>query len=191
MNLRLLFGTCLVLLLACSGEEAKYPTRNWVTIQVTSSNFISGGTLDSRFSDSRGTQCTGSNDFPGLIWVAGPSNTVSYVVIVDDPSGSDWVHLNLYNIPSSTTSINELLATSEVVTFTAGTVGNNSWSTISGEPRPTGWAGPCPPSGVHSYVFSVYALKRTLTSLNNVNRKSFESLYRSSIVASGSITGQF
>ena len=66
------------------------------------------------------------------------TGTQSFVLIVDDPDasgGGTWVHLNLFNIPSSTTEIPRITATSFVATFPSGTLGKSDWDT--GHPTTT------------------------------------------------------
>jgi len=100
--------------------------------------------------------CDGRNISPPLFFDALPVGTVSLALIVDDPdalAGSadpGWVHWILYNIPPSVSGIDE-----DSVPATAAQ-GLNDWSQ-------TGYGGPCPPSGTHRYVFTLYALDIQLT----------------------------
>lgn len=175
----------------CSAFKPSVGSNVYANLIVTSPSFNDGNTLAAPYSDTRGAQCSGANNFPGLSWSDAPIGTVSFVVIVDDPDGGDWVHLNLYNISPAITSIAPIVAAGAVVTFPAGQVGNNSWVNVGGQPRTTGWAGPCPPASTHTYIFTVYALDRTLTSLNDTSRTEFVSLYSANILASGQITARF
>ncbi len=97
--------------------------------------------------------CDGANLSPPLAWVAIPKNTQSLVLIVDDPDAphGTWDHWLLFNIPPRVTEFTENLTQ-----LPNGTKeGINSW----GE---TGYGGPCPPSGVHRYIFTLYALDISL-----------------------------
>ncbi len=180
----ILFTNCLQPL---GGGEAKNGGGGG-SFTITSTVFTNLGTIPLEYKDSRSTQCTGSNNFPPLSWSNVPSGTRSFVLIVDDPDGGDWVHLNLYNISSSATQIPRVVASSGVVDLSPyGTAGDNSWVTGGGQP---GWNGPCPPSGAHNYHFKIYALSvASISALNNTKRADFESANSASILGSAEIVG--
>jgi Raf kinase inhibitor-like YbhB/YbcL family protein len=96
--------------------------------------------------------CKGKDLSPPLIWNNPPANTKSFVLIVDDPDApfGTWVHWVLFNIPAHLRQLAE--ATS---TLKPAISGKNSWGT-------TGYRGPCPPSGTHHYMFTLYALDTEL-----------------------------
>jgi Raf kinase inhibitor-like YbhB/YbcL family protein len=115
-------------------------------MQVTSTAFTKGQPIP----DKHTTE--GEDVSPPLAWTDPPAGTRSFAVICHDPDaplvspGSyGWVHWVLYNLPASTTSLDEGTA--------AGTPGPND----SGS---TGYAGPAPPPGhgTHHYFFTVLAL---------------------------------
>lgn len=166
-------------------------TTTTMALTVTSPSFSGGGSMAVGFSDTRLTQCAGANNFPGLSWSAGPTSTASYTIIVEDIDGGNWVHLNLSNISSASTSIATLAATANVVSFPSGIAGSNSWINVGGESRTSGWAGPCPPSGTHRYVFYVYAMSATHSAINDMTHSTFETTYGSQIVGKGTITGNY
>ncbi len=95
--------------------------------------------------------CDGQNVNPPLTISELPAGTVSLALIVDDPDAprGDWVHWLVWNIDPATTEIAENSVPSGAVQGT----------TDFGE---TAWGGPCPPSGVHRYVFKLYALDAKL-----------------------------
>ncbi len=154
------------------------------SFQIASTSFGNLGVIPSEYKDSRPPQCTGANNFPQLSWSNAPAGTRSFVLIVDDPDGGDWVHLNLYNISSTTTQIPRLLATNGVVDLSPyGKVGTNGWGL-------SGWAGPCPPEPTHNYHFKIYALSvASISALNNTKRADFESANSASILGSAEIVG--
>lgn len=78
-----------------------------------------------------------------------PAGTISLALILEDPDapGGTWVHWLLFDLPP-------LDRIPEGVTD-LGTAGVNSWRRI-------GYGGPCPPSGIHRYLFRVFALDDTL-----------------------------
>jgi len=132
-------------------------------------------------------QCTGNNNFPNLSWTNTPVGTNSFVLIVEDPTGGNWVHLNLYNIPSTTSSISRIVAVTNVATFpaSAGTLGTNDFGSNQ-------WGGPCPPSGTgtHTYYFKIYALNSSsIGAMSKIKRAAFEATYSANILGSSQITG--
>jgi hypothetical protein len=89
--------------------------------------------------------CDGDDISPPLLIEDLPAETVSLVLVVDDPDApvGTWDHWVAYDIESLTEipeGVEEL-----------GTPGTNSWGN-------TGYGGPCPPSGTHRYFFAAYAL---------------------------------
>ncbi len=95
--------------------------------------------------------CDGPDTSPPLVAENVPRGAKSLALVVDDPDapGGTWVHWVAWNIPPGTREIRENA-------LPAGAVqGRNDF-------RKTGYGGPCPPSGMHRYVFTLYALDRTL-----------------------------
>ena len=161
--------------------------------------------LHNDFSHNQGSagskQCNGKNDFPQLSWFNAPAGTQSFVLIVDDPDasgGGTWVHLNLFNIPSSTTEIPRITATSFVATFPSGTLGKSDWDVGHAT---TTWGGPCPPNtstpsaDTHSYHFKIYAMSSATITLPNpldpLTQAEFETTYSASILGSAEMIGEF
>lgn len=119
-------------------------------MKVTSTAF---GSLDSIPTRHTGE---GEDVSPQLAWSGGPNEAKSFAVICHDPDaplvspGSyGFVHWVLYNLPASTTSLEE------------GTRKGTTGSTDSGR---TGYGGPMPPEGhgPHHYYFWVLALDADL-----------------------------
>ncbi|HSC25605.1 MAG TPA: YbhB/YbcL family Raf kinase inhibitor-like protein [Candidatus Babeliales bacterium] len=96
--------------------------------------------------------CDGANISPALIWSNAPQNTKSFTLIVDDPDAPAkvWVHWILFNIPATTNQIHENTSHDS---FLQGATDFN------GKQQ---WGGPCPPSGIHRYQFTLYALDTQL-----------------------------
>ena len=98
--------------------------------------------------------CQGANISHALEWSDPPPGTKSFVLINDDPDDDGpqpWVHWLVYNIPGACRGLPEGMPAKEVLED--GTLqGTNSF-------RKLGYGGPCPPTGVHHYTFTLYALK--------------------------------
>ncbi|GMU25401.1 MAG: UPF0098 protein [Candidatus Uhrbacteria bacterium] len=90
--------------------------------------------------------CDGSDIHPELSIANVSPDAASLALIVDDPDAprGDWVHWTVWNIPTSTTVIEEGKRP-------AGVEGLTDFGRA-------GWGGPCPPSGTHRYQFKLYAL---------------------------------
>lgn len=108
------------------------------TMILSSPVFENNGTIPLEFS------CDGKNISPPLLISNVPKNASSLALIVDDPdSKSDFVHWVVWNISPTKTTFKTGDAESPQGKNSAGTVG---------------YFGPCPPSGVHRYFFTLYAL---------------------------------
>jgi Raf kinase inhibitor-like YbhB/YbcL family protein len=100
-----------------------------------------GAAIDPRFT------CDGEDISPALSWTAPPAGTVELALLVTDDDAGGFVHWAVAGIAPSASGVAE------------GTPipGAIEGVTSFGE---TGWGGPCPPSGVHTYRFSLYALSQ-------------------------------
>lgn len=126
---------------------------------LTSPGFANNGAIPSKYT------CHGGSVVPPLEWSGVPTSSKSLVVILDDPDAprGTWNHWLVFNIPTTTQSVAEGHEP-------PGVHGNGSAGN-----RP--YAGPCPPSGEHHYVFHVYAVDTML----NLPEGSSESEVLSSI----------
>lgn len=117
-------------------------------MQVTSGAFESHGKIPAKYTGE------GEDVSPALQWRGAPQGTQSFAVVCHDPDAPlvspgtyGFVHWVLYNLPASTTNLDE--------GTTAGTAGKTDFGK-------TGYGGPMPPEGhgVHHYYFWVLALDR-------------------------------
>lgn len=133
----------------------------------------------------------GGDQSPELSWTNAPSGTQSFAVIVFDVTAG-VVHWGMYNIPPTTT---ELPQNAGAASSSYGLQVVNVFSDIS-------YDGPCPPPGVkplvHHYVFTVYALDKTLSLPGSANFPAtaltlFRALVKPSIsiLARATITGLY
>jgi Raf kinase inhibitor-like YbhB/YbcL family protein len=107
-------------------------------LRVTSPAFIDGSRLPKKYT------CDGAGEEPAVQAGATPVGTSELVVVVSDPDAPSgtFVHLTRYGLsPRGKAPVSE-----------GGSEGLNS----TGK---TGWTPPCPPSGTHRYIWTVYALK--------------------------------
>jgi Raf kinase inhibitor-like YbhB/YbcL family protein len=140
-------------------------------IQVTSPAFKNNDFIPQRFS------CEGENISPAIKIKKIPDGTKTLAIILFDPDASPdgFVHWVLWNLPPSS-KIPEKI--------TIGAKGNNGNGEI-------GYTGPCPPDGIHHYIFSVYALDTKLNLPETSGKKELEAAMRGHILAQGTITGLY
>lgn len=98
--------------------------------------------------------CDGPNASPPLHIEDIPSETKSLALIVQDPDAvsGTWTHWIVWNIDPLTREIPENTLPQNAIEGTSGF-------------RETKWGGPCPPpgTGIHRYIFTLYALNCPLT----------------------------
>jgi Raf kinase inhibitor-like YbhB/YbcL family protein len=165
-----------IVLASCSSNETPTaePTEANMSLDLKSDAFVSGQSIPAKYS------CIGKNISPALTWSNAPTGTQSFALIVDDPDApmGTWVHWVLYNIPSTTTSLEESADTGAL------SVGKNS----SGKMR---YDGPCPPSGTHRYFFKLYALDSSLSLSPGATKEQLLDAMKGHILAQGELMGTF
>ena len=104
--------------------------------------------------------CRGENINPALTIEDIPGGTKSLAIILDDPDapGGNWVHWVMFDV-SVISKIEENSA--------PGKQGIND----SGRKR---YDGPCPPSGIHRYIFKLYALDTKLNLEERISKADLE-----------------
>jgi Raf kinase inhibitor-like YbhB/YbcL family protein len=112
---------------------------------LTSKAFKDGEMMPSKYT------CDGDNAFPPLEVANVPEATVSLALVLEDPDAvsGTFDHFLKWNIAPRTALIEEGKEPAGI-----------SGTTSSGK---IGYVGPCPPSGSHRYIFSLYALDTALT----------------------------
>ncbi|MGD9940813.1 MAG: YbhB/YbcL family Raf kinase inhibitor-like protein [Clostridia bacterium] len=93
------------------------------------------------------------NISPSLLWSDVPAGTVTLALSCDDTAGPgdrNWTHWLLWDIPACETRLSPGLPPYERLDG-GMTQGLNDYLEL-------GWGGPCPPEGLHRYVFTLYAL---------------------------------
>ena len=113
---------------------------------LITSAFAAGGAIPRRFT------CDGEDASPDLSWTGAPNDTSAFVLVVDDPDASGFVHWIAYDLTGSESGG---LAVGVSASPDAPPQGTNDFGRI-------GWNGPCPPSGEHRYRFSLTALAAPL-----------------------------
>lgn len=94
---------------------------------------------------------------PQFSWINAPEDTVTFVIIMDDPGAGDFCHWILFEIASVTTALPE-------------GIGNNAAAYgIEGlnDANQNGYDGPYPPGGTHTYSIRLYAIDVSFASVLN------------------------
>lgn len=143
-------------------------------MKITSTVFKNNEKMPAKYT------CDGENINPPLEFVDVPKEARSLVLIVDDPDapGGIFVHWTVFNVNPRTVTIDEDSVPPD------GVQGMSD----SGEPE---YHGPCPPSGVHHYVFKLYALDTNLTLRERATKKEIEEAMKGHILEKAEITGLY
>ena len=132
---------------SCSGGQPTTPEESIVTardaISVTSTAFRDGQPIPAQFT------CDGKGGSPPLAWEGVPAGAAALALVVDDPDAprGTFVHWVVLDIPLGTTAVQGGAVPA------GGAQARNTAGHAS-------YYGPCPPSGMHHYRFTVYALSR-------------------------------
>ncbi len=144
---------------------------------LSSPAFSDGGFIAEKYAYKLGKQCSGENYSPPLEWKGVPEGTKSLLLTMIDPDGGNWVHWLLANIPADAGSLAEAVNGPDT-----GIAGRNDFGGV-------GYSGPCPPSGTHHYVFTLYALDTVLDVKPGVSYKTIVPLYRDHVLGKAVLTG--
>ena len=143
-------------------------------MQITSSTFTNNQKIPTKYT------CDGEGINPPLQFLDIPENTISLALICDDldaPSGS-FVHWLNFNISPKTNGNGENDTLNEAI------------QGITSLGRP-GYVGPCPPSGTHRYIFSLYALDTKLEIERNTDKSQLEQAMNDHIIEKKELTGLY
>jgi Raf kinase inhibitor-like YbhB/YbcL family protein len=150
------------------------------SFQLHSSAFTENEDIPAKFT------CDGGNVAPPLSWSGAPAKTQSYALIVDDPDAPDpkapkttWVHWVMFNIPA------KLVAMPEATALPPNAKdGVNDWNI-------KGYRGPCPPVGMHRYVFKLYALDAMLNLSNPATKAQVVAAMKGHVLAMTTLIGLY
>ena len=128
--------------------------------------------------------CEGADRSPALTWSGEPEKTKSFALILDDPDapGGVWNHWLLWNIPVSTSHLEENLRPHGAILS-----GKNDFGK-------SGYGGPCPPRGhgAHRYYFRLFALdKEKLDLPAGASRAELDRALAPHILATAEYMGRF
>ena len=143
------------------------------TIQVSSSVFEDGEPIPPGYS------CDGTDSSPPLEWKHVPDDAAALALVMSDPDAPSgtFYHWIVTDIPADSTGF-ELGATPD------GVVAQNS----TGE---SAYQGPCPPSGTHHYLFTVYALDEKVGLTEGTDTTDALDAIQQVAVADGTLVGTY
>ncbi len=127
--------------------------------------------------------CDGEDISPPLEWKGSPVGTKSFALILDDPDAPSgtFTHWVLYNLPASRFELAEGASTAPELKPNHGMT---SW-------RKTVYGGPCPPSAVHHYIFTLYAIDTTLTLPAGASKKEVLAALQGHILGQAELAGLY
>ncbi len=124
--------------------------------------------------------CQGDNVSPPLHIDGVPAATRSMALIMHDPDApnGDFAHWVVWNMPPSLKQVGENSVPTGAVQGATG-FGSNKYG------------GPCPPSGVHHYIFDLYALDSTLNVPATTGQTELKQAMQGHVLDQTSLTGLF
>jgi Raf kinase inhibitor-like YbhB/YbcL family protein len=148
-------------------------------INLTSSSFKNGDFIPSKYT------CDSKNISPALSWDKPSDEIKRYAIIVEDPDspGGTFVHWVIYNIPSHVKSLPEDVTPIKNIPDEV-LLGTNNFGHI-------GYGGPCPPSGVHRYIFKIYGLNNAVHLEAGAEKGELMRAMQKFIIAEGELMGKY
>ncbi|MBI4656911.1 MAG: YbhB/YbcL family Raf kinase inhibitor-like protein [Elusimicrobia bacterium] len=109
---------------------------------IFSEDFKEGGSIPVEFT------CDGKNISPSLKWEGIPEGAKSFALTVKDPDAPNgtFIHWIVINLPANINGLEKADVLWQDTVQLTNDFGDNFYG------------GPCPPSGTHRYVFTLYAL---------------------------------
>lgn len=171
--MRTIIGS-LVLTAATVGIAVAAP-KTPVGLDVASTAFTPNSDIPMEYT------CEGANISPPISWSTPPATTKSLMLVVHDPDtpGGAFIHWMVEGIPASTTSL------------PAGASLPNGAMAMKNGKGEASYTGPCPTSGRHHYVFTVYALDVAPGEKLSVSKADVMSQIASHVLARGQLIGLY
>jgi Raf kinase inhibitor-like YbhB/YbcL family protein len=148
-------------------------------LELRSSAFSEGSRIPSKYT------CDGEDTSPPLTWTGIPAGGKSLALTCDDPDAPSglWVHWVVFDLPPSATGLPEGLPPTPEISG-GGRQGKNDF-------RKIGYGGPCPPSGTHRYVFTLYALDSTSDLPAGATRQDLLAAMKNHVLGQAALTGTY
>lgn len=119
--------------------------------KLTSTAFIEGAEIPAEYTCVSSNGSIESRPSPPLAWGPGPAGTMGYAIVLKD-TDNGFTHWAIWDIPA------DKLALPRDVSQASHTPPDPAGSKqVGGNNESLGYIRPCPPSGSHTYVFTLYA----------------------------------
>jgi Raf kinase inhibitor-like YbhB/YbcL family protein len=144
------------------------------SMKLTSSAFADGSLIPVKYT------CNGKEISPPLEISGVPAGAKSLILTLEDPDApiGTWDHWMLFNIDPKTMIIPEGSVPEGAV------VGSNTGGTAAYE-------GPCPPSGMHRYVFTLYAISTKLSLPEGSSKATVLAAMNGNVLAMAELMGKY
>mgnify|MGYP001409770355 CR=1 FL=1 len=123
-------------------EAAQAASAAKAVFELASADFAAGALMPAALS------CDGANLSPQLSWSGAPEGTKGYALVLRDPDAPSghFLHWAVTGLPASASSL------------ARGARPPSPARELANDAGTGGYFGPCPPSGTHRYIFTLYAL---------------------------------
>lgn len=177
--LLLAFLLAVPFLAGCHHSEPAVAAAEGTTITL-SSKTLEDGRVPREYT------CDGNDSSPPLSWSKPPDGTRSLALTVTDPDapGGRFTHWVLFNLPAGSNGLPRGVP-GEGELSDGSLQGRNDFGKL-------GYGGPCPPRGdSHRYVFTLFALDRTLDASAGSDRSQVESVMNGHVLANAELTARY
>jgi Raf kinase inhibitor-like YbhB/YbcL family protein len=164
--------------------DAEFHTGLTRSLSMRSDGFAAGGQIPPQYT------CKGAGGSPQISWSDVPAQTASLALIAIDwdvPSPAfrllGFTHWTLYDIPPTLTQLDAGVS-AKVLGDQGAKSGLNSGGTV-------GFTPPCPPAGIHRYIFRVYALDVPQLQPASPNREAIIAAMKGHVLGYGELSAFF
>jgi Raf kinase inhibitor-like YbhB/YbcL family protein len=164
-------------LAGCASGAQEGPMRS--TSSATATLTLSSLAFGDRELMPKKYSCDGSEISPPLSWSGAPEGTRAFALVVEDPDAGGFVHWVVAGIPAHSERLDEGATGSDDLVE-----GRNSFGKV-------GWGGPCPPSGEHRYVFTLYALSEEPALKSGFDAAALREAMSGKVLAQGELIGRY
>jgi Raf kinase inhibitor-like YbhB/YbcL family protein len=142
-----------------------------VPFALTTDAFANGESIPAEFT------CDGADNQPSLSWTGTPDGTAELALVMHDPDAGGFVHWVVARIPADVSELGAELPEGVLA-------GRNDFGRV-------GYAGPCPPSGNHGYVFTLFALSEPLELSGDLTARAVRQAAADKTIATAVLNGTY
>jgi hypothetical protein len=155
-------------------QSATMSSPSKSSMKLTSSAFADGSLIPVKYT------CNGKEISPPLEIFGVPADAKSLILTLEDPDAPTgvWDHWVVFNIDP------KMLVIAEGTVPKGAMLGSNTGGTVAYE-------GPCPPSGTHRYVFTLYALSAKLSLPEGSSKATVLAAMNGNVLAVAELMGKY